>query len=956
MLCAFRILYIKKTLYMTLNNKTLGDLYEIQIRDHIINKIGDRAYLWSHTPEDILIDSGIIGDHNIHRLNRKENKANPLQDTGIDIIQVNKNNQVSLVQCKNGYKDGLRMQDLNGFGMWMTHLDRLNGDIYYTDKLSHNLSSLPINNRIRYIKEPFIDTIKKEKEKKKKDKFIVDQDKIKYQTDAMNLAIKYYEKNTKGMISMPCGTGKTYLSYLIASNYKQVILISPLKEFAKQNLTRFEEYGYINQTLLIDSDGTRDEEKVKDFVEKNESFVLSSTFASIDVIMKVIDCCKDVFVIIDEFHNLSKKNVTDEEDNFYKLIDSDKKILFLSATPRSFEMEGDDEFNNEIFGDMIYKMTMKEAIDKKYITDYKIWIPSIHEDNAELNKELSIYDVKECKSKCMFLYSCLMNKGSRKCIIYCNSKEEIDTMVDGMEKLNEFYCLELHMDKITSDDGKKARKSVLDEFNNTDKIALLFSVRILDECIDLPKCDSVFIANETYSKIRTVQRICRCIRTDKNNQFKVGNVFMWCDEYKGILDTLSCLKEYDADFGTKININSVNFFNKKEAKIEKEKDNRNLEMIIMGIKHYKNSNWFDKLDQIKKYVDENKKRPSEKSDDIYVRRMGKWAYQIILYMKKYRDTNATESMRIEFDKFIDEYGEYFIDNRSEEYWYKKLNEVKKYIDENKKRPLGCDKDPSVSQNSTWIINCFKNYREKTNMFKRENICTDFLKFVEEYGEYFKSPETIWHENFKKYTDYLDTYKKRPVASDKNEGHFLAQWHHTQLTSLNAGTGIMKDENLKIIFNSLKTNEKYKKYFVSNENIWYDTCKLVEEYIEKNKKKPSVEDKDESNKKLGTWLKNQIKSDKDNTGILANKEISDTFKKLKNKFPKLFMTFEEIWDENFIQLKKYVEKEGKKPSCKSTDPLIKKLGCWSNDQKKMKTKNEERYKIYNKYCEDVLDKL
>ena len=127
-----------------MENQIKGYLYEIQIRDYIINCLKNPAYLWNDTPETILIQNNIIGSHNINRLKRKENKLNPLQDTGIDIIQLEENN-CSLVQCKNGYTKGLKMEDLAGFNAWMSTLDTLKGYVYYTNKLSQNILSLPKN-------------------------------------------------------------------------------------------------------------------------------------------------------------------------------------------------------------------------------------------------------------------------------------------------------------------------------------------------------------------------------------------------------------------------------------------------------------------------------------------------------------------------------------------------------------------------------------------------------------------------------------------------------------------------------------------------------------------------------------------------------------------------------------------------------------------------------------------
>ena len=94
-----------------MDNHNKGYNYELQIKDYIIKELNKMAYLWSHTPEDLLIQHNIIGSHNQARIKRKEYKDNPLIDTGIDIIQIDDDNNISLVQCKNGYKKGIATPD-----------------------------------------------------------------------------------------------------------------------------------------------------------------------------------------------------------------------------------------------------------------------------------------------------------------------------------------------------------------------------------------------------------------------------------------------------------------------------------------------------------------------------------------------------------------------------------------------------------------------------------------------------------------------------------------------------------------------------------------------------------------------------------------------------------------------------------------------------------------------------
>jgi hypothetical protein len=94
--------------------------------------------------------------------------------------------------------------------------------------------------------------------------------------------------------------------------------------------------------------------------------------------------------IIDEFHNLSKNNITNEEDYFYKLLNSDHKLLFVSATPKVYDLE-DEDYKLDLFGSIIYNMSFTEAIDKKYITDYKIWLSKFVSKTNKLGLKLKFF-------------------------------------------------------------------------------------------------------------------------------------------------------------------------------------------------------------------------------------------------------------------------------------------------------------------------------------------------------------------------------------------------------------------------------------------------------------------------------------------------------------------------------------------------------------------------------------
>ena len=96
-----------------------------------------------------------------------------------------------------------------------------------------------------------------------------------------------------------------------------------------------------------------------------------------------------------------------------------------------------------------------------------------------------------------------------------------------MDKLNYYYCLDFEMNKINASSSSKSIDTVLNDFQyKNDNIQLLFSIRILDEFIDVPSCDSIFITYLSQSKIRTIQRLCRCSRFDMKNKHNMCNVYI----------------------------------------------------------------------------------------------------------------------------------------------------------------------------------------------------------------------------------------------------------------------------------------------------------------------------------------------------------------------------------------------------------------------------------------------
>ena len=925
------------------NNKIKGDEYEVFVKNHIINNLNKEAFLWKDIPEKILLDCGLIHSQNENRLKRKEKLIdnNPLIDVGIDILQKDEDN-FTFVQCKNGYKSGLIIDDLSGFYMQMANHINVNGHVYYTSKLSRNITENAINNRIQYIKL----LMNENKEETKVETEIKPYD---YQIEASNKIINHLgDNNNRAILSMPCGCGKTYTSYLIANKYDKVIMISPLKQFAKQNMDRYVQYGR-NNTLLLDSDGTRDIDQINDFINNNAKFLISATYKSVDILQQLN--LQNFLIIIDEFHNLSKNNVCNEEDNFYKLLISNNKFLLMSATPRIYELEDDDddENNNIDLGEIVYNMTFTEAIEKKYICDYRIWLPSIHEDNSDLINEIGIDDIDdELKAKCMFLFKNLLYHGSKKCILYCQDTNNLNDIKDCIVKLNDFYAIDLNIQEITSETSYKNREKILNVFESSNKIELLLSIRICDECIDIPACDSIYITYPSSCKIRTIQRLCRCIRTDKNNKFKIGNIFVWCNDYDKILNTLSGIKEYDVLFKNKISVLETNFMNKKETDDKVIEDKKLIEKYVLDIKEFRQYTWQERLEMVKQYIDENGKRPSNSDKDKEIKQLARWIGHQQTNYKKKGEIMKNKYIYNEWTQFMNDYKEYLLSN--DELWILRFNQVKEYIVNNKKRPSSSDKNKEIKQLASWINKQQQNYKDKEHIMKNEEIYNIWTQFMNDYKEYFLSNDELWILRFNQVKDYIVNNKKRPSRSDKNkEIGSMASWVCTQQKNYKKKEEIMKNEEIYNIWTQFIND--YKEYLLNNDELWILRFNQVKDYIDENDKRPSQIDKNKEIKQLGYWISDQGKKYKKKQGIIKDEYIYNKWTNFINDYKEYFLSNEEIWYDSLNKVKEYIVENKKRPSQSDKNKEIGSMSSWVCTQqlnykkKKEIMKNEE---IYNEW--------
>jgi hypothetical protein len=168
------------------------------------------------------------------------------------------------------------------------------------------------------------------------------------------------------------------------------------------------------------------------------------------------------------------------------------------------------------------------------------------------------------------------------------------------------------------------------------------------------------------------------------------------------------------------------------------------EEFINDYKEYFESNekvWFEKLDQVKLYMGTNCGRPSKHDKNEDIKRMGYWlSDQIKNYnidIAKCKCIMKDINIKSCWEEFINDnkYKQYF--ESDENNWLKKLNQVKLYIDANRRRPTETDKD--IKQIAKWLSHQKANYNiditRCKGIMKNENIKSCWEEFIDNYKEY-----------------------------------------------------------------------------------------------------------------------------------------------------------------------------------------------------------------------------
>jgi superfamily II DNA or RNA helicase len=543
--------------------------YEYAVVEYHRNMPNTQVWHWSHVPEYLLFESGYIHDYSRTRkerlIRKKEPKegVNRIRDYGMDAFALTTDITNGLItyhgiQAKYYHARKVTAGDIGSFLLKLFDI-RIKtphslGYLYSSTPLEYELAdSVKIpTHPLRHILYPW-------KHPDGRNKLVntiisvsppseCDYPLRPYQQTALD---ELEEADGINILCIPCRMGKT----LIAGNHikrksPQIILaIAPLKisvENLRQRLSCFLP-NYSELLVDSDTDGTTDAAEIRQFMEPDTPKVIYSTYKSTMNILVDIITFDNTFILVDECHNLTGE--------YMEIIKQFSSGLLLSATIP-------EELYEELPINKIVRIPFSEGISGKYLVDYTLWIPHLLTcADGSTHVEVEIPDEfinfsKDLTAKALYLMTCMLKTGSRRCIAYMQNQHECDEFMTILKDIGEkYHGITIWIEKITSDIQREKRQEILQEFQKESiDFRVLTSVRILDEAVDLPRCDSEFISSvgEQSSDIRFFQRCQRGSTIDPKNPNKRNNIFLWADGWEKCINALQYLRDNDPEFHKKI--------------------------------------------------------------------------------------------------------------------------------------------------------------------------------------------------------------------------------------------------------------------------------------------------------------------------------------------------------------------------------------------------------------------
>lgn len=390
------------------------------------------------------------------------------------------------------------------------------------------------------------------------------------------------ENKGRGLFAMATGSGKTITALFTIRKLQSklekkqtplvCLVVLPLKHLLDQWHNEALMFGFTPLKCYENTLSWRSEfaERLSVLTTTGKGMfmpmVTNATFLT-EAFQAEINKVKIPFLFVaDEAHNLGSSKALS------MLPDNAEYRLGLSATPERHNDEIGTATLMEYFGGAVFEFTLKEAIERKFLTPYKYFphlcimtveeydeyleiTEEIKEERKQENKDDSEYNrligkradlISGVESKLTVLKSLLVdakNKGSvRNSLIYCGSRKGEDERRHIERTLMLIGDLDIKIRKFTAAESLESRKEILNLFE-TGELDAIAAIKCLDEGVDVPATKTAYILASTTNPREHVQRRGRVLRKSPGKEFAVIHDFLVAPPSSSIHDDTMLIKE-----------------------------------------------------------------------------------------------------------------------------------------------------------------------------------------------------------------------------------------------------------------------------------------------------------------------------------------------------------------------------------------------------------------------------
>ncbi|MDR1035542.1 MAG: DEAD/DEAH box helicase family protein [Deltaproteobacteria bacterium] len=489
-----------------------------------------------------------------------------------------------------------------------------------------------------------------------------------YQQECVDNARIIYKTNNRGKICLACGTVKTFLSLKIAESETGgkglVLFLAPSIALVGQTLLEWSSdaarpfFGFCvcsdqnvsrGSSRLSDGDDmdsystvdlplpvTTSPEQIANYLKRarkrhvNRLSVIFSTYQSAGA--RIAGSKFDLMICDEARRTTGLEGIEggSETSSFFTKIHDDSflpasKRLYMTATPRLYVGNAMAQAkerglrlysmdNEEVYGPQIHRMTFSEAVERGYLSDYKVIVLTLGKEDGSPELDAALQSViagEKAKGRneidaddvtrflgCLYAFSKRMDTESeslkindpspmRKVVAFCESIRK-SRLISGFldkfnhdEKLSAKYFADIPAEEryrlvtlsskhIDGTMGVAERGGLMkwleDSPENDSQCRILSNVFVLSEGVNVPTLDAVVFLSKKQSDIQIVQSVGRVMRRAPGKKFGYIVIPIIIPQgvdpeaalndhsvYGVLWDVLKALKAHDDGFDSKVN-------------------------------------------------------------------------------------------------------------------------------------------------------------------------------------------------------------------------------------------------------------------------------------------------------------------------------------------------------------------------------------------------------------------